>query len=135
MLRGYRAAQAGCHCSRLRSGWTQSRPLPLWPRSTASASPMSIGVGPDTFRAPGRVESGSIRIDAALPATAVLKAPAAGTAPADRIHHERSPIDMFWILALVALIFIGIVAVTVLSFTLHLLFSPWLLLLALGVLV
>jgi hypothetical protein len=42
---------------------------------------------------------------------------------------------MFWILALVALIFIGIVAVTVLSFTLHLLFSPWLLLLALGVLV
>jgi len=35
---------------------------------------------------------------------------------------------------IIALILIAIVALTVLSFTVHLLFSPWLLLVALGVL-
>jgi hypothetical protein len=38
---------------------------------------------------------------------------------------------MFWIIAFA---FIAILAVAVLSFTLHLLFSPWLLVVAIGIL-
>jgi hypothetical protein len=41
------------------------------------------------------------------------------------------PITMF---AIIALVLIVIVAVTVLSFVAHVLFSPWLLLVALGIL-
>ena len=37
-------------------------------------------------------------------------------------------------LAIIALVLIAIVALTVLSFTVHVLFSPWLLLVAIGVL-
>ena len=37
-------------------------------------------------------------------------------------------------LAIIALILIAIVAVAVLSFTVHILFSPWLLLVAIGIL-
>jgi hypothetical protein len=37
--------------------------------------------------------------------------------------------------AIIALVLIAIVALTVLSFTVHILFSPWLLLVAVGVLV
>ena len=37
-------------------------------------------------------------------------------------------------LAIIALILIAIVALTVLSFTVHVLFSPWLLLVAVGIL-
>ena len=36
--------------------------------------------------------------------------------------------------AIIALVLIAIVALTILSFTVHVLFSPWLLLVALGVL-
>jgi hypothetical protein len=38
-------------------------------------------------------------------------------------------------LAIIALVLIAIVALTVLSFTVHILFSPWLLLVAVGILV
>jgi hypothetical protein len=61
---------------------------------------------------------------------------AAGTASADRGLNrtivKRRPIDMLWIIGIAA---IAIVALTIVSFTLHALFSPWLLLLAVGVLV
>jgi hypothetical protein len=46
-------------------------------------------------------------------------------------RHERRPITMLWIIALAVL---AIVALTILSFTLHFLFSPWLLV-AIGILV
>lgn len=47
-------------------------------------------------------------------------------------HRERRPIDMLWIIAVVL---VAILALTVLTFTVHLFFSPWLLLVAIGVLV
>jgi hypothetical protein len=47
-------------------------------------------------------------------------------------HRERRPIDMLWIIAAVL---VAILALTVLTFTVHLFFSPWLLLMAIGVLV
>jgi hypothetical protein len=45
---------------------------------------------------------------------------------------ERRPIDVLWIIAAVL---VAILALTVLSFAVHLLFSPWLLVVAIGVLV
>lgn len=41
---------------------------------------------------------------------------------------------MFWIIAAVAVVLVGILAVSLLGFVLHLLFSPWVLVLAIGVL-
>jgi hypothetical protein len=38
-------------------------------------------------------------------------------------------------LAIIALILVAVVALTILSFVLHVLFSPWLLLLGLGILI
>ena len=46
-------------------------------------------------------------------------------------HRERRTIDMLWIIALVL---IAILVLAVISFALHLLFSPWLLLAAIGIL-
>jgi hypothetical protein len=46
-------------------------------------------------------------------------------------RRERRPIDMLWIIAIAL---IAILALAVLGFALHVLFSPWLLLLAIGIL-
>src|SRR5215469_2314009 len=66
-------------------------------------------------------------------AAAVLEVP--GGTPARSQHllirRERRSINMLWI---IGIIIIAIVALAVLSFALHLLFSPWLLLVALGIL-
>jgi hypothetical protein len=45
--------------------------------------------------------------------------------------HERRPITMF---AIIALVLIAIVALAVLGFAVHVLFSPWLLLVAIAIL-
>jgi hypothetical protein len=46
------------------------------------------------------------------------------------LRHERRPITM---LAIIAGVLIAIVALAVLSFAVHVLFSPWLLLAAIGI--
>jgi hypothetical protein len=47
------------------------------------------------------------------------------------LRHEWGPIAM---LAIIAVILIAIVALAILGFATHILFSPWLLLVALGIL-
>jgi hypothetical protein len=48
-----------------------------------------------------------------------------------RLHRERRPIDMFWIIVIAL---VAIVAVAVVGFLLHFLFSPWRLVAAIGML-
>jgi hypothetical protein len=51
--------------------------------------------------------------------------------PALLVHRERRPIDVFWIIVIALA---AIVALAVISFALHFLLSPWLLIVAIGVL-
>jgi len=95
----------------------------------------AVACVPDAIQQRTRVEPGLIRIDPASRAAAILTLPGRVLLPWPLpvlVHRERRPIDMLWIIAAVLVV---ILALTLLSFAVHLLFSPWLLVVAIGLLV
>jgi Flp pilus assembly protein TadB len=89
-----------------------------------TVGPAELGADPDASRVHLRVEPGL------FPIAAGRQHRQSGDISPPR--HERKPITM---LAIIALVVFAIVAVAVFSLAVHVLFSPWLLLVAVGILV